>query len=123
MKPGDPIIHIPSGRRMTVKAVNGGNAHVLCCWMQRNGAGELVECSAAFKWNELRFPTDEERKNPPAEASPAAGSDKSNEDPGDTSPLQPSDPSPSAEQQPEPMAAAVATSTVEPSSTAPRRKK
>lgn len=123
MKPGDLVIHTKTGRRMTVKAVNGGNAHVLCCWMQRNGAGELVECSAAFSWKELRFPTDEERKNPTAEAPARSAHDASTPE-SDTSNEDPGDPSPSAEQQPEPMTAAVATSTVEqPPSTAARRKK
>lgn len=56
MKPGDPVLHLPTGRRMTVKAVNGGNDMVLCCWMEKNKAGEIEEISAAFPWQELRNP-------------------------------------------------------------------
>lgn len=56
VKPGDPVIHNPTGRRLTVKQVGGG-AMVLCSWLDLDVHGKPVECQAAYPWEDLRAPT------------------------------------------------------------------
>jgi hypothetical protein len=61
MKPGESVIHKPSGRRLTVKRADGGNGMVLCSWMEKKADGIFIECSAAYSWEELRYPTEDEK--------------------------------------------------------------
>lgn len=60
MQIGDIIIHRATGKRMTVRRLDGSE-FVLCCWLEeRTGGGGQVECSAAYKWDQLRSPTPSE---------------------------------------------------------------
>jgi len=61
MKPGDLVIHKPTNKRLTVTSTNGGNGLVLCSWLEKNAKDEPIECSQAFDWQELRYPTGEEK--------------------------------------------------------------
>jgi hypothetical protein len=60
MKPGDLVIHRKTLQRLTVKALAG--QMVLCGWMETDKrTGDLIECSGAHGWEDLREPTAVER--------------------------------------------------------------
>lgn len=73
MKPGDLVIHKQLGKRLTVKSASGGGAMVLCAWMEPNAKGDPVECTSAFDWQDLRYPTEAERANQPEPAAVGVG--------------------------------------------------
>lgn len=56
MKPGELVIHRPTGKRLTVKTAAGNNGMTLCCWIENDAHGNPVECAGAYPWEELRYP-------------------------------------------------------------------
>ena len=86
MKPGDLLIHVPSGRLVAVKEQLKGE-FVLCCWpgMDKNKPDVPQEQVAALHWKELRTATAAEKEaghaaptetpSTAGDVSPPAGSD------------------------------------------------
>jgi hypothetical protein len=63
MNPGDKVIHIPTGRLLTVKETKH-SGYVACCWLGQNSFKEPIELVSGFPWQELRKPTEAELAMP-----------------------------------------------------------